>query len=52
MDAQEMRAAAERFRQLAQEHQDQGSPFIAKRMRKVAADIDAEADAIEGTNPG
>jgi hypothetical protein len=45
MNAQDMREAAERFRQIAQEHEDQGSPFLAQRMRKVAADLDAEAAA-------
>ena len=49
MNVQDMREAAEHFRQIAQKRQDKGSHLIAERMRKIAADIDAEADAIERT---
>jgi hypothetical protein len=47
MNAQDMREAAERFRQIAQDHEDQGSPAIAERMRRVASELDAEAAAAE-----
>jgi hypothetical protein len=46
-DPQRMREMARRFREIALDYEREGSPHVAKKMRQVAVDVEAAADAIE-----
>ena len=42
-----LRDAAKQFREFARKHEDAGQPGIADTLRRVADDVDAEADMLE-----
>jgi hypothetical protein len=46
-DPKQLRDTARRYRQIADEHDAEGSVAVAQKMREAATELEAQADKIE-----